>query len=159
MQDIKSELKNQLKVAKRMLLEDGGLAPVLFITTDDAEKKDIIVPIPLEVIDNSDYKRGFIRLIGTKIRETVKCNILGVALVSEAWVGSAKSDAPPVLPVREDPKKREAIIINFCSHNLTTISLIQYFTRDGDKIIFGKNETHTGKATVESNMLAEAFTK
>jgi hypothetical protein len=116
MDDMKEELEQEGKVKSRMIFNQG---PELVSVPQPEMSSDIFARV-----------------------NKVFCDLMNIShfvLVNEVWtVAGKKGDPLPTVPPREHPDRTEAILIEAKGKEEGPITMIQPFTRENGKIIFGK---------------------
>lgn len=127
----KKLLELEIKAIKKGVFKnfknDGEVVPILFVFT---KGEVLLCPFP-----DMDKKREFLFFVGkTMMRDEKIKHIDGIAMVSEAWVSQIDKDDPrsknleDIIP-REDPNKKEAVIITALTDTHETL-LIVYKMKD-----------------------------
>jgi hypothetical protein len=139
-----------LETAKKNLEKYPELQPVIFAKLE-GETKPAVLPVEFP---NSDHNEKAFRLFayGEALRRATGKKITEAVFISDTYfLAQPKDEAPASLPVRENPLRREAImLVGRDNSGDKRVLLLQAYTRTDNKIIFDKTpelDTKAGSAT------------
>jgi len=127
--DVKTEAKELLERAKRILSVDGHHNLIAFLHMPNGKKS--VVGLTFE--DRGDKYVAWRRLA----LQVEKLGAIAVTVIAESWLSEYDSKKPHMFP-EDSPKRKEALSVQTVSRDGENFMLACFFERRGREIVFGE---------------------
>lgn len=152
-------LQSLLEIAEKTTIEHNGHMPQLCLVGDKGKIMALLPDLP----QNSELKHKLLEFSGYKMSTDIKAReqlgeLQEIYFISEAWVSTLEKDEKMEVMPREDPKKKEVLMIAIkdIQNNIDKAIFREIIRNKEDKIV-ALNKGMDNKGVEVKSYILEAF--